>query len=728
MSIDIPDKWAFSLKVFYNLTISVVFCFLCSSHIYAQTRETIPFGMNSMLFNTLQHVSMRSIDSSMIKHLKQEYEKDQSIVGYNFKTSFTPDNSGKWNSFSKTYNTWILKLKTSGAYGISLVLADINLKAGEKLFIYNLHGVHGPFEKGNLPSSGILPLNYLEGDEIVIEFNTLRHLKKRGSFVIETVSHGFVNIFEKDAPISSSNQKVNQSKSCYTCLDGDFWQKNKRSVVKMVIFQENTTIMCTGTLINNTAQDEKPYILSAQHCISSQSEADRAVFTFDYDDSNCDGLTKSTNKTFLGAQYRASLYENDFSLVELYYRVPLGFNPYFAGWDISDRFIDRVSCIHHPLGGVKKISVRNDYVDQSDYVESIKPPRSENAFWHVEKWDVGITEGGSSGGPLFNKNQHVIGTLTGGSSRCEYPYHDYFARLSQSWEPSDDVDRQLKHWLDPLSSGVTVLNGRDPFEGINASCDTISNLRSGELTDLIPYLPGTGYFAGCNSDNIKSYAEKFQIDDSALLTGVTLFIGSINSEAKGGVLIAVNSVVNGLPGQAIYEQYISYSKLHLFFNYLEFYPYVKVKDEFFISYTLSCLEGDPFSLEQVQWRKSPVNTAFMKFPAGWIPMNQVNAEGMGSSLYIDPVLCTETVTDTTTQTSLVELYPNPVLSELIVKLSPEIEIFRMLLYNTTGSLQDVNYNTFGNDLIINTTQLAPGMYVIHIVTTEKIYPVKFIKL
>ena len=41
--------------------------------------------------------------------------------------------------------------------------------------------------------------------------------------------------------------------------------------------------------------------------------------------------------------------------------------------------------------------------------------------------DIGTTEEGSSGGPLFNNSYQLIGTLTGGSANCAYPVNDYYA-------------------------------------------------------------------------------------------------------------------------------------------------------------------------------------------------------------------------------------------------------------------------------------------------------------
>ena len=40
------------------------------------------------------------------------------------------------------------------------------------------------------------------------------------------------------------------------------------------------------------------------------------------------------------------------------------------------------------------------------------------SFWWIRGWDIGSTEGGSSGAPLFNAGQRVIGLLSGGIARC----------------------------------------------------------------------------------------------------------------------------------------------------------------------------------------------------------------------------------------------------------------------------------------------------------------------
>ena len=46
------------------------------------------------------------------------------------------------------------------------------------------------------------------------------------------------------------------------CSDGLPWANEIKSVVRIL----TGGTLCTGTLVNNTAQDGTPYVLTAEHC------------------------------------------------------------------------------------------------------------------------------------------------------------------------------------------------------------------------------------------------------------------------------------------------------------------------------------------------------------------------------------------------------------------------------------------------------------------------------
>jgi hypothetical protein len=66
------------------------------------------------------------------------------------------------------------------------------------------------------------------------------------------------------------------------------------------------------------------------------------------------------------------------------------------------------------------------------------------------EWNLGVTEPGSSGGPLLNTARQVIGQLRGGSSSCSSPtLNDRFGKFGKSWDLHPQSAYQLKYWLSP---------------------------------------------------------------------------------------------------------------------------------------------------------------------------------------------------------------------------------------------------------------------------------------
>jgi hypothetical protein len=712
--------------------------FMVLSQRIAAQQGTIPCGLNYEIYKTIQETPFargsfrQSIDSaSSGKQRDRASGRDSNreiasgTVAYNFKTHFVPGKDGHWKTILPGVDSWFLKLRSSDAYGIAIVFSGIELMPGETLYVYNQHGLRGPYSNSNIPRSGILPLDFLQGDEIMIEYDVPAGSQRHGTFVVETVSHAYRNIFRHDDH-SNEGRTARYSDGCYHCLEDNAIAKERRAVVQLVVQYENSARTCTGILVNNTAKDNTPYILTAEHCVSNQSDADRTVFVFGFEDEEC---VKQTSHNFVlnGAYHRASLFENDFSILELYDKPPLEFQPYYAGWDISDQYLNGVTCIHHAQGGPKKVSVSNGAVRTSNLTDG--PVRTPNAFWNVRRWDVGATEGGSSGAPLLNINSQVIGTLSGGTSSCEAPYNDYFAKLSASWEASSDPNRQLRYWLDPVGAGVQRVEGSDPFEGIHVDCNTISNVNPGEIQTLLPYTDGEGYFSGYNSDGIASYAEKISLADSTMLTGVTFNVGSVNQASPGGLLVSVHSSNDGIPGTALAESYVPYYRLtEDSLNYLGFYPYVKLAGEFFVSYTLSYSPEDSFALRQSDWRSHGDNTAFVKLSSGWVPMNTISPDGAGSSLAMKITVCEDKLIEPPPQETALHFYPNPATTVLIGKL-PERwhEALQLQVYNLQGRQQNVIYNVFENSVVVTTADLAPGMYLVRLSTSGAHYQSKFVK-
>ncbi len=129
----------------------------------------------------------------------------------------------------------------------------------------------------------------------------------------------------------------------------------KPSVVRLYI---NGIEYCTGVLVNNTAYDGTPYVLTAQHCITTDSHANSTVFQFNYESAECFGDDGPLDMSISGSELMSVGDSIDFSLVKLSLVPPASYGVYYAGWDRSDVPATRPPCPRQCLAGVMVFPTR----------------------------------------------------------------------------------------------------------------------------------------------------------------------------------------------------------------------------------------------------------------------------------------------------------------------------------------------------------------------------------
>ena len=204
--------------------------------------------------------------------------------------------------------------------------------------------------------------------------------------------------------------------------------------------------------MNNTNADGTPYFLTANHCLSSQSEADDCVFIFNYESPSCNGNDGETSQTVAGGTIVSSRSGSDFILLELSHKPLSTYNPFYAGWDNRNIPSPSGVSITHPRGDVKKIGLYNQTLTQENFLNS--------SDWKVI-WQNGTVEPASSGGPLFNNEHRVIGQVHGGNPNgiCTSNDHAFFGRFDVSWDVGNSSSSRLRDWLDPSNGNTTILDG-----------------------------------------------------------------------------------------------------------------------------------------------------------------------------------------------------------------------------------------------------------------------------
>jgi uncharacterized repeat protein (TIGR01451 family) len=375
----------------------------------------------------------------------------------------TPNTAGTRETLPDGRRLWRLRIHAPNALSINLGFTQYAMPAGGQLFLYtpDFQTIAGPFTGADNQDHGQLWTPLLPGEEIVIEVSLPAEQEDNLSLVLTSVNHGYIQFGRARSPLSGScNVDV-------VCPVAGPWNDEVRSVGA---YSLSGIFQCTGALINNTARDLTPYFLTAYHCGITDQNAPSVVVYWNYENSTCrppgssesgqpgDGSLAQFNS---GATFIASYESSDMTLIQLTTPVSPTFNPHWAGWDRTDAAPTGAVTIHHPGVEEKRIS----FEDNSTTLDSF----GGGVFTHirVNDWDLGTTEPGSSGSPLFNLDHRIVGQLHGGNAACGNNLPDWYGRLFTSWSGGGTPDTRLSDWLDPLGSGTTALDGREAEPDFN---------------------------------------------------------------------------------------------------------------------------------------------------------------------------------------------------------------------------------------------------------------------
>ena len=385
--------------------------------------------------------------------------------GFNNNTNINISNSGTWINLPNGDRIWQLVVVCKNALTINLTFSQTVIPTGNELYVYNPSKdfILGKFTASHL-YNGELGTELVPGEMTIVEYFVPKG-SSIGNVNICTVTHGYrtPNEFLLKAFGGSGACNVNVN-----CPEGAAWTQQRNSVVMLV---SGSNGFCTGALINNTLNDGKPYVLTANHCYSNPATW---IFRFQWESTSC--INPSTSPTFQslsGAVLRAQGTPSDFCLVEITGglvngTVPAAYTPYFSGWDNTETISPSAVCIHHPSGDIKKIAIENNALISTSFGGS-----PSNSHWGVLSWDLGVTEPGSSGSPLFNQNRRIIGQLHGGASACGASVlSDEYGKVSVSWNPAGSTSSgQLKYWLDPNNTNASFVDGYDPSNAPTITLD-----------------------------------------------------------------------------------------------------------------------------------------------------------------------------------------------------------------------------------------------------------------
>ncbi|MFG0260004.1 MAG: GC-type dockerin domain-anchored protein, partial [Phycisphaerales bacterium JB041] len=229
---------------------------------------------------------------------------------------------------------------------------------------------------------------------------------------------------------------------------------------------------------------------------------------------------------------------SDFTLVELDEAPDPAWEVSFAGWDVSGVDTPGAIAIHHPDVDEKRISFEFDPTATTSYLGNSIP--GDGTHVRVLDWDIGTTEPGSSGSPLFDENHRVIGQLHGGYAACGNDLADWYGKMSVSWDAGSSSSSRLRDWLDPTNSGATVVDTLWPSD---------SGLRVIPGGTFVAEGPSGGPFSPASQvytlRNSSDFPINYTVSTSAGWLDISSTSGTIAVDGMVDVTVTINSTADG---------------------------------------------------------------------------------------------------------------------------------------------------------------------------------------
>jgi len=464
------------------LTLFIGFLITLVTQSFAQIScEGVPPSFSEEgLTERVEFVDLVPLSRDMINQIDDNLETSPGPyrIGKTIPVNLSIETAGTWSDLALGGKVWRLTLHSKNALALSLYFDQFWLPGGGELYVYNemRNQVIGAFTDLNNDESGLFATEIIQGETLTIEYYQPEEVTETAIISISDMAYvirGVSFTIEEDPDSRGGSLwcMINVN-----CEEGDNWQEEKRGVVRQyMILPGGWIAWCSGSLINNTAWDLKPYVLTAHHCGEdcTPTHFNQWIFYYKYESATCSGTSGSQSYTQVGCALKAEgdrYTGSDFQLLEINQDPPSDYEPYWNGWNRSeDGSLNGVS-IHHPAGDIKKISTYHQALTQAQWNNNGVLSHWKN-IWGATTNGTSIVEEGSSGSPLFDSDHNIVGDLSGSpiNQSCTNTSYSLYGGIYWSWDQMGNAPaQQLKYWLDPEGTGEMFVNGT---EGIAPSAN-----------------------------------------------------------------------------------------------------------------------------------------------------------------------------------------------------------------------------------------------------------------
>ncbi len=369
-------------------------------------------------------------------------------------------------------NLWTFSLRSVGAFALRVHFLNLNLNGG-LMRVYAYQGdqliVRGPYTQAGPNRNGNFWTETLPGDTVFVEITGAGQPR----FEVPEVLH-----FDRkpwgNADLGGGAANALSCELDVMCQTDPPVNPDSRDAVGQLNFVSGrASYVCTGTLLTDLDPETTlPYLLTANHCIGSQAEADTLEVVYLWQSAACGGtlpnyLTLPRSNGGLLINHSS---DNDRSFIRLNGEVPAGVT--LAGWTTASPS-DGLMGIHHPGGDYKRCYLMDEVPDADGYVILCGLDITEFDFYYAER---GLMEPGASGSGIFIASTgQLFGQLYGNCG--DAPNCDNRLLWRAAYGEFEETYPSIRRWLeiggtihvDKSYSGTEQGTPSQPYKTIGAA-------------------------------------------------------------------------------------------------------------------------------------------------------------------------------------------------------------------------------------------------------------------
>lgn len=257
---------------------------------------------------------------------------------------------------------------------------------------------------------------------------------------------------------------------------------------------------------------------------------------------------------------------------------------------------------------------------------------------------------------------------------------------------------------------------------VGSYCDTIGNLKAGEIASRMQINGISGYYGGHNEDRIKMYADYYDYHTYSQVYGVVVPVMDISYASYSSYIRFItwdgadDSPTTILGEEKVYLHDLSGN----FFQIILFDEPLEVDGPFYLGYSINYAEGDNFVVGMSPNRGyGGFNTLWVNDGDGW--QSSTTAYEVAVSTGIRPLTCLVGIEDEEIQAK-VGIYPNPCNNVLTINNEFSFNAGDFVeIYDNTGKTITMKFaDEYSQTLELNVSDIACGVYYARIFTQGKL--------